>query len=172
MPPSTGMPAPAFGSRFRAGRGSHAIRNKPWDRPAGSPIRRSSSPISSFRACWIAIPRLRWVCAETGIGWVNYMLEACDHEWERRHLWTQGIVTRPSELFKRQIHVDFWYESAGIELRHVIGLDNIMWESDYPHSTSTYPESWQFVERTLKGVPQEERNQLLYGNAMRIYNLS
>ena len=35
-------------------------------------------------------PRLRWVCAETGIGWVNYMLEACDHEWERRHLWTQG----------------------------------------------------------------------------------
>ena len=77
------------------------------------------------------------VCAETGIGWVNYMLEACDHEWERRHLWTQGIVTRPSELFKRQIHVDFWYESAGIELRHVIGLDNIMWESDYPHSTST-----------------------------------
>jgi predicted TIM-barrel fold metal-dependent hydrolase len=117
-------------------------------------------------------PRLRWVCAETGIGWVNYMLEACDHEWERRHLWTQGIVTRPSELFKRQIHVDFWYETAGIELRHVIGLDNIMWESDYPHSTSTYPESWQFVERTLKGVPQEERNQLLYGNAMRIYNLA
>jgi uncharacterized protein len=117
-------------------------------------------------------PRLRWVCAETGIGWVNYMLEACDHEWERRHLWTQGIVTRPSELFKRQIHVDFWYESAGIELRHIIGLDNIMWESDYPHSTSTYPESWQFVERTLKGVPQDERNQLLYGNAMRIYNLA
>jgi len=61
---------------------------------------------------------------------------------------------------------------VGVELRHVIGLDNIMWESDYPHSTSTYPESWKFVERTLKGVPQEERNQLLYGNAMRIYNLS
>ena len=52
-------------------------------------------------------PRLRWVCAETGIGWVNYMLETCDHEWERRHLWTQGIVTRPSELFKRQINVEF-----------------------------------------------------------------
>jgi predicted TIM-barrel fold metal-dependent hydrolase len=117
-------------------------------------------------------PRLRWVCAETGLGWVNYMLEGCDHEWERRHLWTQGIVTRPSELFKRQIHVDFWYETAGVELRHKIGMDNIMWESDYPHSTSTYPESWKFVERTLKGVPQDERNQLLYGNAMRIYKLA
>ncbi|MGH8057918.1 MAG: amidohydrolase family protein, partial [Candidatus Entotheonellia bacterium] len=113
-------------------------------------------------------PRLKWVCAETGLGWVNYMLEGCDHEWERRHLWTEGIQTRPSELFKRQIHVDFWYETAGIGLRHKIGLDNIMWESDFPHSTSTFPESWKFVERTLKGVPQDERNQLLYGNAMRI----
>ena len=117
-------------------------------------------------------PKLKWVCAETGIGWVNYMLEICDHEWERRHLWTEGIVTRPSELFRRQLHVDFWYERAGIELRHQIGMDNIMWESDFPHSTSTYPESRQFVDRTLAGVPQKERDQLCYGNAMRIYGLA
>jgi uncharacterized protein len=117
-------------------------------------------------------PRLQWVCAETGVGWVNYVLEACDHEWERRHLWTQGIVTRPSELFRRQIYVDFWYERAGIELRHLVGIENIMWESDFPHSTSTFPESRQFVERTLHGVPPEERKQLLYGNAMRVYGLS
>jgi predicted TIM-barrel fold metal-dependent hydrolase len=117
-------------------------------------------------------PRLKWVCAETGIGWVNYVLEACDHEWERRHLWTQGIVTRPSELFKRQIYVDFWYERAGVELRHLVGIENIMWESDFPHSTSTFPESREFVERTLKGVPENERKQLLYGNAMRLYGLA
>jgi predicted TIM-barrel fold metal-dependent hydrolase len=117
-------------------------------------------------------PRLKWICAETGLGWVNYILEGCDHEWERRHLWTEGILERPSDLFKRQICVDFWCETAGVELRHFIGMENIMWESDYPHSTSTYPESWDFVERTLKGVPQDERNQLLYGNAMRLYHLS
>jgi predicted TIM-barrel fold metal-dependent hydrolase len=116
-------------------------------------------------------PRLKWVCAETGLGWVNYILEGCDHEWERRHLWTEGIVTRPSELFRRQIYVDFWYESAGIQQRHNIGIENIMWESDYPHSTSTYPESWQFVNRTLAGVPEDEKKQLLYGNAMRVYGL-
>jgi predicted TIM-barrel fold metal-dependent hydrolase len=116
-------------------------------------------------------PRLKWVCAETGLGWVNYILEGCDHEWERRHLWTEGIVTRPSELFQRQVHVDFWYEKAGIEQRHRIGIENIMWESDYPHSTSTYPESWEFVNRTLAGVPEEDRKLLLYGNAMRVYHL-
>jgi predicted TIM-barrel fold metal-dependent hydrolase len=116
-------------------------------------------------------PRLKWVCAETGLGWVNYILEGCDHEWERRHLWTEGIVTRPSELFRRQVHVDFWYEKAGIEQRHHIGIENIMWESDYPHSTSTYPESWAFVNRTLAGVPEADRKLLLYGNAMRVYHL-
>jgi predicted TIM-barrel fold metal-dependent hydrolase len=116
-------------------------------------------------------PRLKWVCAETGLGWVNYILEGCDHEWERRHLWTEGILTRPSELFRRQIYVDFWYESAGIQQRHTIGIENIMWESDYPHSTSTYPESWQFVKRTLAGVPEDEQKLLRYGNAMRVYHL-
>jgi len=116
-------------------------------------------------------PRLKWVCAETGLGWVNYILEGCDHEWERRHLWTEGIVTRPSELFRRQIYVDFWYESAGIQQRHSIGIENIMWESDYPHSTSTYPESWEFVKRTLAGVPEDEQKLLRYGNAMRVYHL-
>ena len=116
-------------------------------------------------------PRSKWVCAETGLGWVNYILDGCDHEWERRHLWTEGILTRPSELFRRQIYVDFWYEEAGIRQRHHIGIENIMWESDYPHSTSTYPESWEFVNRTLAGVPEEEKKLLLYGNAMRVYHL-
>jgi predicted TIM-barrel fold metal-dependent hydrolase len=115
-------------------------------------------------------PTLKWVSAETGLGWVNYILEGCDHEWERRHLWTEGILTRPSELFKRQLYVDFWYESAGIQLRHKVGIDNIMWESDYPHSTSTYPESWEFVKRSLAGVSQEDCDKMLYGNALRIYN--
>lgn len=141
--------------------------------PAGNfSIQAQFIPNLIFSGVLERFPRLRWVCAETGIGWVNYVLEACDHEWERRHLWTQGLVTRPSELFRRQIYVDFWYERAGIELRHLVGMENIMWESDFPHSTSTFPESRQFVERTLKGVPQIERDQLLYGNALRVYGLA
>ncbi len=116
-------------------------------------------------------PNLKFVCAETGIGWVNYVLEACDHEWERRHLWTEGVKSRPSDLFRRQVYVDFWYEEAGIQLRHHVGIDNIMWESDYPHSTSTYPDSQSFVERSLKDVPDGEREKLRHGNAARLYRL-
>jgi predicted TIM-barrel fold metal-dependent hydrolase len=67
--------------------------------------------------------------------------------------------------------VNFWYEQAGINLRHQIGIDNIMWESDYPHIASTYPESWSFVERSLAGVPQNERRKLQYENAQALYRL-
>ncbi len=116
-------------------------------------------------------PRLRWVFAECGIGSLNYVMDGCDHEWERRRLWTEGITTRPSDTVRRQMYVNFWYEAAGIELRHKIGITNLMWESDYPHIASTYPESWQFVERTLAGVPEDERRLLLYENAMRVYKL-
>ena len=58
-----------------------------------------------------------------------------------------------------------------MQQRHLIGVGNIMWESDYPHSTSTYPESWSFVEGTVEGVPKHERDQMLYGNALKLYKL-
>lgn len=115
-------------------------------------------------------PQLKWVCTETGVGWVNYVLDACDHEWERRRLWTEGVVTRPSDQFRRQIYASFWFEKIGLDLRHRIGVDNIMWESDYPHNTSTYPNSWEAVNRSVEGIPADEQKQLLYGNAMRLYN--
>jgi predicted TIM-barrel fold metal-dependent hydrolase len=68
--------------------------------------------------------------------------------------------------------VCFWFEKVGIEARHTIDLHNIMWESDYPHNTSTYPDSWKSVERVLAGVPEEERKLLLYGNALELYKLT
>lgn len=117
-------------------------------------------------------PNLKSVFAETGIGAVSCAQTASDHEWERRQLWRHGLDQRPSELIRRQVYVNFWYEQAGIELRHAVGVDNIMWESDYPHIASTYPDSWKFVERSLPGVPADERKKMLYGNAQLVYRLT
>ena len=117
-------------------------------------------------------PNLKSVFAETGIGSVSCVQTACDHEWERRQLWRHGLDPRPSELIRQQVYVNFWYEQAGIELRHAVGVDNIMWESDYPHIASTYPDSWKFVERSLQGVPADERKKMLYGNARLVYRLT
>ncbi len=82
------------------------------------------------------------------------------------------MATRPSELLRQHVYVDFWYEVANIPLRHQIGIENIMWQSDYPHTTSTYPDSWQYVERTVGALPEEERRKMLYENAMRLYHLT
>jgi predicted TIM-barrel fold metal-dependent hydrolase len=116
-------------------------------------------------------PRLNWVCAETGLGWLGYTIEACDHEWERRHLWAEGILTRPSESLKRQLYTAVWFEERGIASRYDLGLDKIMWESDFPHNTSTYPESWKMVERVLGSVPADEREPILWRNAARLYGI-
>jgi predicted TIM-barrel fold metal-dependent hydrolase len=129
-------------------------------------------PFLIFSGLLDRFPRLNWVFAETGLGWVSSVLEACDGEWERRHLWTEGIPTRPSELFRRQMFVDFWFETVGIQVRDFIGVDNILWESDFPHITSTYPNSWSAVEHSLAGVPQADRERLLFRNAARLYKLN
>ena len=128
-------------------------------------------PYLIFSGMLEKFPRLNWVFAETGLGWVSSVLEACDCEWEKRHLWTEGILTRPSELFRRQIYVDFWFETVGIQLRDCIGVDNILWESDFPHITSTYPNSWNAVEHSLAGVSTADREKVLFRNAARLYRL-
>ncbi len=116
-------------------------------------------------------PRLKIAFAEAGIGGLNYVVAACDHEWERRHLWTEGMSTRPSDIVHRQVYVNFWFESEGIKLRDEIGVANLMWEADYPHVASYYPNSWDAVEKVLVGVPEDDRRKLLYENALRVYQI-
>jgi predicted TIM-barrel fold metal-dependent hydrolase len=117
-------------------------------------------------------PNLKCVFAEAGLGGLSYLLATCDHEWESRHLWTEGLKTRPSEVLKRQMYMNFWFEAEGIKVRHEIGIDNIMWEADFPHVAAYYPNSWDAIERVLDGVPPDERRKLLYENAIRVYRIN
>lgn len=116
-------------------------------------------------------PELKFISVESGLGWVPYMLETADHQYEQQHLWSEGMSMRPSEYFRRQCYVNFWFEASGIALRHMIGVDNIMWEADFPHPTSTYPHSRKAIETSLAGVPAEEQKKLLETNAARVFNI-
>jgi predicted TIM-barrel fold metal-dependent hydrolase len=117
-------------------------------------------------------PRLKVVSVESGMGWVPYLLETADHQYESQHLADEAGSLKPSELFRRNCYVNFWYERSGIELRYHVGVDNIMWEADFPHPTSTYPHSRRFIEECLQGVPSDERRKILSGNAERVYGLA
>lgn len=116
-------------------------------------------------------PELKFISVESGLGWVPYMLETADHQYEAQHLWDSGMTMRPSEYFRRQCYVNFWFEATGIALRHFIGIDNIMWEADFPHPTSTYPHSRKAIETALAEVPADEQQKMLQTNAEHVFGL-
>jgi predicted TIM-barrel fold metal-dependent hydrolase len=140
--------------------------------PTGLSVLSQYLPSLLFSGRLDRFPRLKWICAETGMGWFPYVLDACDHEWERRRLWNEGLDRRPSEIFREQVYVSFWFEQSGVRLRDAIGVDRILWQSDFPHNTSTYPDSWKQVRRTMEGVSALEQKQMLYANALQLYGLT
>lgn len=116
-------------------------------------------------------PELQVAVSEGGIGWVPYILERADYVFERHPTWT-GIASdapRPSEIFKRNINVCFIEDRAGILQRDQIGVDKIMWEGDYPHTDSSWPNSRQILGRVLEGCSPDEVAAITHGNAERVY---
>ena len=77
----------------------------------------------------------------------------------------------PSEVFHRNIFVDLQEDGVGIKLRDIIGVDNILWGSDYPHQESTFPRSHEILEEILAECTEEEKAKIAGGNAARIYRL-
>jgi len=116
-------------------------------------------------------PRLRFALSEGGIGWLPYLLERVDYVWER-HRWYNNINRDipPSVLYKDHIFGCFISDRAGIASRHLIGVDNIMFESDYPHSDSNWPHSRKMLAEVLADVPDDEARKIAELNARRVFN--
>ena len=75
----------------------------------------------------------------------------------------------PSDVFHRHVVLSFQEDAIGIRLRDVIGVDNMMWGSDYPHSESTFPQSRKILAEILAGVPEDEQARIVGGTAARVY---
>jgi uncharacterized protein len=116
-------------------------------------------------------PRLRVVFAETSLAWGAYELELADHQFERQRLHTEGYDMLPSELFKRQCYLMGWFDSTGLKTRRYIGLDNLLWCTNFPQGTSTWPDSRGAIARCFAGIPDHERRQVLVDNAAKLYKL-
>ena len=116
-------------------------------------------------------PGVKFVSSESGIGWVPYLLEVSDHQHQQQALARLGMPLKPSEYFHRQCYVNFWFEENGPAQRDIIGVENIMWESDFPHPTCTYPNSQMYIERATAGWSEEDRHKVLVGNARNLYHL-
>ncbi|MGK5740376.1 amidohydrolase family protein [Micromonospora sp. URMC 103] len=120
-----------------------------------------------------AYPRLRIGLIETWVGWIPRALEAVDDIWARNRFLRHVPLRRPpSTYWHTNMTASFLDDRAGVAARHVIGLGNLMWSTDYPHFGTFWPRSREVVDASLAGVPPDERHRILAGNAMRFYGLT
>ena len=115
---------------------------------------------------------LRIALSEGGTGWIPYFLDRLDRTYDMHHLWTgQDFGDRlPSDVFRSHFLTCFIADPVGVQLRHMIGLDNIAWECDYPHSDSSWPNAPEELEAVMTGVPDDEVNKITFENACRWYS--
>jgi predicted TIM-barrel fold metal-dependent hydrolase len=116
-------------------------------------------------------PTLQFALSEGGTGWLPYWLERIDYVYQQHRFWThQDFGDRlPSEVARAHFTFCFISDRTGVEDRCSIGIDNITWECDYPHSDSSWPHSPESVAKQLDGVPVDEVNKMTHENAMRIF---
>jgi len=117
-------------------------------------------------------PDLRVALSEGGTGWIPYFLDRLDRTYDMHHLWTgQDFGDQlPSQVFRQHFLTCFIADPIGIKLRQEIGIDNIAWECDYPHSDSSWPEAPEELARVAADVPDDELNKITFENAMRWFS--
>jgi len=108
------------------------------------------------------------VIGESGIGWIPYVLDRMDAEWEDQFK-DLSLTMRPSEYWRRQCRATFQSDRIGIKLLDDLGHDTIMWGSDFPHPDGVWPDSSEFIERDLRHLPAEVRHKVVCENAGKLY---
>ena len=116
-------------------------------------------------------PDLKVVFAGSTLAWGAYELETADHQFERQRLHLEGYDLKPSEMFSRQCYLTGWHDKSAMATREFFGVENMLWGTNCPQATSTWPTSRDYVDRSFVGVPEDERSTVLWGNASRLYKI-
>jgi uncharacterized protein len=118
-------------------------------------------------------PSLQVVSVESGVGWIPFVLEALDYQIQETSPGTmERLSMKPSEYFRRQMYACFWFEEHSIvSTIESVGVDNCMFETDFPHPTCLYPDPLARVAVSLAGVDDTFRAKVMSGNAKRVYSL-
>ena len=115
---------------------------------------------------------LKVVLAESGLGWGAYLLEYTDFQATGDQLPQNGYDLMPSELFKRQCYLVGWYDRASLRVRKYIGTENILWSSQFPQATSTWPNTREALAKSFDGVAEIDKQKILWENAAKLYRIA
>jgi predicted TIM-barrel fold metal-dependent hydrolase len=119
-------------------------------------------------------PNLKLAYSEGQIGWIPYILERADKVWEENRGWggvADKVLRPPSEYYREHIYGCFFDDAHGIKNLDAVGVDNVTFETDYPHSDSTWPHSLKVAMDILAGLDDETIYKIVRGNAIRMLDL-
>ena len=130
-----------------------------------------------FSGAFERYPKLQVGSVEHELSWVPHFLERIDYTYTQRVEELRGEYrfkedALPSDFFHNNVFVGFQEDALGIRDRHIIGVDNLQWGADYPHTESTFPRSRQILEEILVDCTEEEKAKIAGGNAARVYGLN
>jgi predicted TIM-barrel fold metal-dependent hydrolase len=116
-------------------------------------------------------PQLQLSFAESQIGWLPYLLERMERIWRENLGWTaqKHRGRTPREMFLAQVNCCFVDDAHGVASLDAIGVDNVTFETDYPHSETTWPDSLDIAGEQLASLDEASRQKVLRGNALRLF---
>lgn len=120
-------------------------------------------------------PRLQVVSAELNCGWLPFFLRRIDERFQARGVQVRGnpfptsLTLKPSEYFRRQLYATFIDDPFGIAHRHEIGVENMLWSSDFPHSATFWPRSREKIAEDFASVGGEDKQKILAQNTAKLY---
>jgi predicted TIM-barrel fold metal-dependent hydrolase len=119
-------------------------------------------------------PKLKILFSECNIGWIPSYLEQADDRWLHYRFYTgkEHLKLTPSQQWRRNYWASFMCDRFGIEMRDYIGVDRIMWSTDFPHGGHEWPNSRNQIDRLFRGVPEEDTRMILHDNAANFYRLT
>lgn len=162
---------------FHIGQGTSQVRVAPnsWELAAFATVGplQLDEPLAMmvFSGALERHPGLRLVLAESGIGWLPYFVRRMDHEAEKHVSKAQDyrLKTKPSEIFRQQVYATFEEEPLGPSLLPLLGPDNFMWASDYPHPDSSFPHSRAAIAEAFAGLDAAFVERVTATNCARLY---
>jgi predicted TIM-barrel fold metal-dependent hydrolase len=118
-------------------------------------------------------PKIKFVSVESGMGWIPFMLQALDYQLgETAEDVSKHMTLKPSAYFKRNFYACFWFENQDLNrLIRDVGVDNCMFETDFPHPTCLYPDSLDYARRALADVEPELVRKVVCDTAARLYRI-
>ncbi|MBM2802394.1 MAG: putative TIM-barrel fold metal-dependent hydrolase, partial [Deltaproteobacteria bacterium] len=120
-------------------------------------------------------PGLKVVSAELNCGWLPFFLFRIDERFDATGIRFRGtpfptkLKLKPSEYFRRQLYATFIDDGFGIAHRRDIGVENILWSSDFPHSATFWPKSREKIAADFQNVGDADKQKILCANTAKLY---